>query len=253
MTKLSVCVEMFWEGVAVEKNISRVAELGFDAFEFWGWTGKNLDNIRAAQEKSGLTLAAFCCETEATLTNHTRESQLTDGMRKSAQVAHSLNCSRLIVTTGNEVPGQTFKATMKKVVSGLKLMARVAQEENITLVLEPLNTIVDHRGYWLSRMSDAVSIVEEVGSPRLKILYDIYHQQITEGNLLSNITQHIAHIGHFHAAGVPGRHELVGGELDYGSIFSGIRKSGYDGYIGMEFSPTKPGTKSLKEAVELAK
>ncbi len=252
MTKLSVCIEMFWEGLSPEKKLARVKELGFPAFEFWGWKDKDLDALRAAKDKTGLDAAAFCLSTAAPLVAFKRESDLTEGMKESAAAARRLDCGRLIVTTGNAVPGESFGATRKRVVRGLKALAKVAEDEGITLVLEPLNTLVDHPGYWLTRSADAASIVQEVGSPRLKILFDIYHQQITEGNILANISQHISSIGHFHAAGVPGRHELAGGELDYRSIFAGIAKTNYDGFIGLEFSPTKPERKALTEALSLS-
>lgn len=93
--------------------------------------------------------------------------------------------------------------------------------------------------------------MEEVNSKNLKILYDIYHQQITEGNIISTIERFIHYIGHFHCAGVPGRHELIGGELDYKVIFKKIEKTGYNGFIGLEFSPTKVDDEALKEVLNL--
>lgn len=252
MTKLSVCIEMFWEGLAPEKKLPRVKDLGFSAFEFWGWWDKDLDRLSVAKEKAGLTVAAFCLKTAAPLTKFQRETDLTEGMKESAAAARQLDCGRLIVTTGNAAPGESFSTTRKRVARGLKALAKVAEDEDITLVLEPLNTLVDHPGYWLTRSADAVSLVQEVNSPRLKILFDIYHQQITEGNIIANISQHISSIGHFHAAGVPGRHELVGGELDYRSIFAAVAKTGYDGFIGLEFSPTRPERKALAEALALS-
>jgi hydroxypyruvate isomerase len=252
MVRQSVCIEMFWEGTPEAEKIRRVAGIGFPAIEFWGWGDKDIESISAAAQETGVSVAAFGCKTEAALVACADGAVLAKGVKRSAEVAQALGCSMLIVTTGNEVEGESWGDTRSRVVDGLKAMASAAADENVTLVLEPLNALVDHEGYWLTRSSDAADIIEEVGSPHLKILYDIYHQQITEGNVIANITRYSGLIGHVHAAGVPGRHELAGGELDYRSIFTAIERSGYEGYVGLEFSPEGPEEDALREAMELA-
>jgi hydroxypyruvate isomerase len=127
----------------------------------------------------------------------------------------------------------------------------IRADHGVSLALEPLNPIVDHHGYWLTRMSEAADIFQEVASPNLEILDDLYHQQLTEGNLIANLTLYAPWIGRFHAAGVPGHHELVGGELDYRSILATIEKTGYEGYVGLEFSPTIGEEAALKQALTL--
>ncbi len=140
----------------------------------------------------------------------------------------------------------------RRVVRHLKALTPICEDHGLTLVLEPLNTLVNHHGYWLTRMAHAVDIVEEVGSPSVKILMDLYHQQVQEGNLIANLTRYIPFIGHFHAAGVPGRHELVGGELDYQAIFQAIDATGYQGFVGLEYTPILDTEASLRQALELA-
>jgi hydroxypyruvate isomerase len=243
---------MFWEGMPEEEKISRVGKAGISAIEFWGWKNKDMNKIRAAKDEAGLSVAAFGAQLDTELTACSDAFSLVGGMKKSVEEAKSLDCSRLILTTGNEVDELSFEDTHQRVVNGLKAVAPVVEDAGITLVVEPLNPIVDHRGYWLTKTADAARIVEEVGSANVRILYDIYHQQITEGNVISTINQHLPLIGHFHAAGVPGRHELVGGELDYGNIFSVIGESDYDGFVGLEFSPTKADEEALSEAVACA-
>ncbi len=131
----------------------------------------------------------------------------------------------------------------------LKTLLAVAGEANLTIVREPLNSLVDHPGCWLTRIADAVAILDDVGFERLKLLYDIYHQQITEGNVRQTILENGSWIGHFHAAGVPGRGPLVGGELDYRSIFSRIERGGYKGFVGLEYLPQGREESSLAEAL----
>jgi hydroxypyruvate isomerase len=119
----------------------------------------------------------------------------------------------------------------------LSRAASIAEKAGFTLLLEPLNTHVDHAGYYLDSSAEAAELVRGVASPNLKLLYDIYHMQIMEGNLISTIQRHLDIIGHFHAAGVPGRAELDGGEIDYPRILQFLARSGYRGGFGLEYSP----------------
>jgi hydroxypyruvate isomerase len=113
----------------------------------------------------------------------------------------------------------------------------MAERADVTLLLEPLNTRVDHPGYYLDSSAEAMEIVRSLNNRHLKVLYDIYHMQIMEGNILATIEANISWIGHFHAAGVPGRGELFGCELDYPSIVAKIDSLGYDGAFGLEYFP----------------
>jgi hydroxypyruvate isomerase len=252
MVNLSVCIEMFWRNLPLAERIRRVKAVGYQAFEFWGWQDKDLAQIRAAQQETGLAVAAFGLEPNYCLVDRADDQVVVDGVVESAAVAHSLGCKTMIVTTGNVVANETFEITRRRVVRKLKKMAQAAEEHGVVLVLEPLNSIVDHPGYWLTKLSEAVDIIQEVASPSLKILDDLYHQQLTEGNLITNLTLYAPWIGHFHVAGVPGRHELVGGELDYRHIFAAISQTGYTGYVGLEFSPVGDDEATLKQALTLA-
>ncbi|MDI7276340.1 MAG: TIM barrel protein [Anaerolineae bacterium] len=252
MVQLSVCIEMFWRDLPFEERIRRVARLGFPAFEFWGWEGKDLERIKAAASETGLAVAAIALEPGFSLLRRGYQAELVQGMKETARVARQLGCRTIIATTGNTYDDESYEITRRRVVRHGKALARIAEDNGLALAIEPLNTLVDHHGYWLTRMSQAVDIVEEIGSPAARILDDIYHQQITEGNIIPNLTAYIRHIAHFHTAGHPGRHELVGGELDYRAIFRAIDAAGYTGYVGLEYSPTMDADLSLQQALSLA-
>lgn len=117
----------------------------------------------------------------------------------------------------------------------------------VTLVIEPLNELIDHAGYYLIRSDEAFQIIDEVGSPAVKVVFDIYHQQISEGQLIANITANTSKIAHFHAAGNPGRHELTRGELNYPSIFAAIHETDFDGFVGLEYWPVDDPVSGLRE------
>ncbi|MCL4835541.1 MAG: TIM barrel protein [Caldilineaceae bacterium] len=241
MPKLSVCIEMFWTGqpfVPFQERIRRVAAAGYPAYEFWGWRAKDLDAIAGATAETGLAVAGFAVDPGFALTTPGNDAVMTQAVVEAAAVAHRLQCSSLILTTGNEVAGESWEITRRRVVRKLRAMSHVAAQEGVRICLEPLNPFVDHKHYWLTTMAQAGDIVEEVDSPGLGILYDLYHQQLTEGKLINNLHRHLHQIGHIHTAGVPGRHELLGGENDYAAIFRAIDASGYAGYVGLEFRPT---------------
>ncbi len=181
------------------------------------------------------------------------EKALVQGVSDSADVARSFGGNGVIVTTGNVVAGESYEITRRRVVRKLRKMAAVAADKGITLFLEPLNPFVDHAGYWLVTMAQASDIVAEVDSPALTILYDLYHQQISEGNLIANLQRYAGQIGHIHTAGVPGRHELLGGENDYAALFRAIDAIGYSGHVGLEFRPTLGEEVALTQALALAK
>lgn len=251
MAQLSVCIEMFWRNQPPEKKISMSAELGFKAAEFWGWQGKDIDKIKAAADAAGVKIATFCMATSLPPVNPNAREALKKGLQETIPVARKLGVNRLILTTGNERTKERFEVTKSTVIRNLKALVPILESNGIMLCIEPLNTYVDHLGYWLACMSDAADICAEIDSPWVKILMDIYHQQITEGNIIQTIREYSSLIGHYHCAGVPGRHELVGGELDYRYIFKAIDETGYDAYIGLEFSPTIGETDALKQALSL--
>lgn len=251
MPKLSVCIEMFWRELPYPERIRRVASLGFHAFECWGWQSKDIPRIKEAMEETELPLAAFSLEPSQSLNKRHHVPNLVAGMESTAAVARELGCSTIIATTGNTFDDETFEMTRRRVVRNASAISEVAADNGLTIVIEPLNTLVDHHGYWLTHMSEAADIVQEVSSSSVKILMDFYHQQITEGNIISNLTEYIAEIGHFHAGGVPGRHELVGCEQDYRAIFKAIDATGYTGHVGLEYRPTLAAGTSLKQALGL--
>jgi hydroxypyruvate isomerase len=242
---------MFWPDLAFEERVARVGSLGLPAVEFWSHSNKNLAQMAAAARSAGVAVAGFVCEPGFALTGPLPVADHVQGVRDSATAARALGCSTMIVTTGNVVAGESDDMTRRRILRKLQAMAAVAEQEEVTLVLEPLNPFVDHPGYWLTTMAQAADLVEEVDSHNLKILYDIYHQQMTEGKILANLRRYASKIGHIHVAGAPGRTNLVGGDLDYRAVFAAIDAAGYRGYVGLEFRPAGDGDQALREAMSL--
>lgn len=245
MLQPSVCIEMFWGGVDFAARIPKAAALGYRAVEFWGWWEKDLAAVEKAVKDTGVTVAGCCVKTSFTgdaksLLMPEGKTPFVQAVKDCLAVRDRLGSKRFIVTTGNEIAGVPRAAQHDACVAALRAAAPVAEDGGITLVLEPLNLLVDHAGYYLSTSAEGFQIVGEVDSPSVKLLFDIYHQQITEGNLTPNICRNIDKIGHFHVADHPGRHEPGSGEIYYPYVFKQIADTPYSGYLGLEFSPSNP-------------
>jgi hydroxypyruvate isomerase len=150
--------------------------------------------------------------------------------------------------------GRSDERAIESCVAGLAAAAPLAEEHRVTICLELLNSKVDHADYQGDRTAFGVRVVEAVGSPRVRLLYDIYHMQIMEGDVIRTIRANLGHIAHFHTAGVPGRHELdQTQELNYSGIARAIADAGFDGYLAHEFRPTRDPLSSLREAVAVCR
>jgi len=171
--------------------------------------------------------------------------------RESAEAAKRFETTRMVTLAGKELPGVPREVQHQSVVEGLKAAHDIAARAGATMILEPFNTLVNHPGAYLYSMSEAFAIVREVGGPYLKILFDIYHVQIQEGNVVNTIRKNIASIGHFHVADVPGRHEPGTGEINYAFVFEAIRETGYRDFVGMEYNPTKDPMTTLRDVKRL--
>jgi hydroxypyruvate isomerase len=135
---------------------------------------------------------------------------------------------------------------------GLRRVARAAEDAGVTLALELLNSKVNHPDYQCDHTAWGLRVCELVGSPRVKLLYDIYHMQVMEGDVMRTIRDHHAAFGHYHTAGNPGRNELdETQELNYRAIVRAIRETGYDGYIGQEFIPRGEPVAALRAAFDV--
>jgi len=250
--KLSVCIEMIFNNLPIEERIEQVAATGLKAFEFWGYRGKDLEAIKAKAEALELTIAAFGVDAQASLVDPAGSQLWAEGAAESVRVAKQYGVPGVLATTGNEIQGLERPVQLDAIIAGLKAAAPAAEQEGINIYLEPLNILVDHMGYYLWSSAEGFEILRAVGSPRVKLLYDIYHQQIMEGNLVQNSTNNIDLIGHFHVGDVPGRHQPGTGEINYTNVFARIAQTNYDGYVGLEFGPTGDHAEAVRETMAIA-
>lgn len=265
MVTLGVCLETVFTDLPVEQRITKIAEAGYKAVEFWHPEGTFDGNqVDFEQAKDPAALKQACSQCGVTLNDFAmhawdgsiggspvkaedRETYLTQ-IRKMIEFGKAAGCEKGITLSGTIDPALSRSEMRTNFENALAEAVEISRQENFTLLLEPLNTLVDHPGYYLDSSSEGFDIVRAIDSPNLKILYDVYHMQIMEGNLIATIEKNIDCIGHFHAAGVPGRAELFGTELDYPTILRVIEQTGYQGDFGLEYFPQMPDhSASLKQ------
>jgi hydroxypyruvate isomerase len=203
----------------------------------------------------GLTIVSARAHASLTegLNRPEHHDRLEREIRANLELAVAWGIPVLICFTGNRGNGDD-EAGLAATAAGLRRVARAAEDAGVTLVLELLNSKVDHPDYQCDRTAWGVRVCEAVGSPRVRLLYDIYHMQVMEGDIIRTIERHHAWFGHYHTAGNPGRHELDGTqELHYPAIARAIAATGYAGWLGQEFIPRGDPIAALREAFALCR
>jgi hydroxypyruvate isomerase len=157
-----------------------------------------------------------------------------------------------VITFSGSRDGMSDDEGAKNTIIGLNRVKKIAEDHGVTICMELLNSKLDHKDYMCDHTAWGVKVMEAVDSPRVKLLYDIYHMQIMEGDLVRTIQQNIRWIGHFHTGGVPGRHELDDiQEVQWDGVMRGIVAAKFQGYVAHEFVPTRDPRTSLRQAVDL--
>ena len=255
--QFSVRVEALFRNMKLPQMMEKVAEAGYQGFEFGDWRAQNPAEITQLKNRLGLQCACLVGNRAVNPKGMTlvgpadREAFLAE-IKASTEAAQRFEATRLVTLTGNELPSVPREAQHKSIVEGLKRAHDVVAPHGVTLIVEPLNTLVNHQGYYLNHMVEAFEIVREVSSPYVKILFDIYHVQIMDGNLIDTIRKNLASVGHFHVGDVPGRHEPGTGEINYVNVFRAIRETGFRDFVAMEYVPSKDPMTTLSEVRAMA-
>ncbi len=243
--RICIPVPCFFSRMDFSDAIRKIGELGFDAAETYAWKHLDLDKVRATCEETGVELLSMCT-TEFNMTNPEKRTDWLNGLKESCAAANRVGASKLITQVGADT-GEERAKQHASIVAALEQAQPILEDSGITLMIEPLNTYVDHKGYYLWSSKEAFDIVRAINHPLVRVVYDIYHQQIMEGNIIPSILNNLEWIAHLHSAGHPGRIELQLGENDYKVIFAAVDQAGYTGACGLEYNPTMDSVESLKE------
>ena len=252
--KQSICYPIFKsKDMELDELFKTAAEIGYAAVELWS-RGDDFERVVSAAHSHGLAVASMCGHASLPdgLNKRSNHDRIEAELRESIDLAAKHGIPGVICFSGNRQPFQTGMEAIQAVADGFRRIAPYAEEKGINLNMELLNSKVNHPGYQCDHTAWGAAVCERVNSPRVKLLYDIYHMQIMEGDLIRTIRENIKWIGHFHTAGNPGRNDMDDTqELNYAGICQAIADTAYDLYVGHEFVPKGDLIEALRQTFQL--
>lgn len=232
-------------------RITRCAEAGIECVEFWWWRDKDLRAVAERLQETGIGLTTFITQPEGGLVDPRLHDAFVAGVEESSRIAASLGCQGLLVLVGSRVAAADRSSQLHTIAEGLRRSAPVAAEHDITLLVEPVNTRTEDPEFFLDSTLDGLAIVEQVDSPNVRLLYDLFHSTVMGEDFESAIGNRAGLIGHIHVADFPGRHEPGTGTIDWHRFFDWLDRVGYSGRIGLEYKPAADTPTSLEHVRSL--
>lgn len=244
MATFSAYLNVVFDDVPIPRRVGRAASAGFEGFEVYGTS--DLEKIAAERDEYEIEWVTLTPALPS-LIDPTKGDDAIEALHNVIDLARDLRCRNVVLIADEKQPKLTRSRQVEQVVSTLREVALRAEKADVCLLIEPLNSR-EHPERILHTVSETVPVVEKVDSPNVKLLFDVYHEQISAGDVITTFRASIDQIGHVHIADTPGRHEPGTGELNYEGILEAIDASTYDGYVGCEFTPTT----ELSDIVETA-
>jgi hydroxypyruvate isomerase len=252
--KLSIMLWTVFRGQPLPQRLEKVAEAGYHAVEFVdefkGWSKEDFAAARKKRAEFGIACDATC-GVWPTLADAGNRDTFLAGLQDFVPTMHELETTRMVMQTGNVVPGLSREQMHANCVETLKRGGDIAAQNNIELLVENIDP-EENPKYFLTSCAEGFDIVRAVGNPHVKFLCDFFHEQIAEGNLIKKLDKNIDLIGLVHVADVPGRHEPGTGEIHYPNIYRKLAELNYNRYIAMEFLPVGEPVAALRKAREEA-
>lgn len=246
--KYSLCIEPVFTEYDFCERVIKAKECGADAIEFWDPEPRDLPALARICERENMPVAAMSVAKSWNVRLNADRSAVLRQLERTVELGRAIGCRTFIGLAGDTTSRPDRQDTV--LVENLKAAAEMLEKAGVCLVVEPLNTLVDHKGYYLDSAREAFNIIKAVNSPAVKVLYDCYHMQIMEGNVLDTVMANLNWIGHFHSAAVPGRNEPYRGELYYPLLVKKLAAASYSGYFGMEFWPAGDAAQAVRQSLD---
>lgn len=255
----SVMLWTVFKDLPFEQRLEKIVEAGYKNVELVGeyhkWSEAEFTRNNAKRKELGVKFDTTAGLKHAVGNPHERDALLAD-VRKELHIMETLECPAVIVMSGNVVPGMPREMQHQSCIEGLKKAAALVEGKKINgepvrLLLENIDP-EENPKYYMTSVAEGFDIVRAVNHPQVQLLYDFYHEQIAEGNLIEKLEKNIQYVGLVHIADVPGRHEPGTGEINYSNIFKKLADLKYNRLAAMEFYPTTDPVGKLREAREMA-
>jgi hydroxypyruvate isomerase len=247
VTRWSACIEMLFatEYPVFADRVAAAKSAGFDAVEFWATSNKGLNGVQNALSVSSVSVAGILAEPRPKLCDPSTHREFLNGLPTSVAAAQQLGAKLMIATTGDALSGVSRGEQHEALVAVYSAAADVLSGSGIVLAIEPLNDRVDHKGYYLTSTAEGLDIVDEVGRPEVKLLYDIYHSAVMGEDTATVLAGRVDRVAHVHLADAPGRHEPGTGSMDWRARLAWLEANGYRGRVGLEYRPSADTVGSL--------
>ncbi len=245
--QLAPCIEwMFADQYTAMGDRVRAADaLGYRLGEFHLWRDKDIAGTAAALAQTGSKLTAICVDPRRSMVDPAQHDELVESFRESLVAAKALGSPAMILASGFTRENVSREAHVDAAVAVLKRVVTLAEAEGVIILLEPLNDRVEHPGMFLVSTTLGLDIVEAVGSPNLKLLFDVYHSAVMGEDMMEVLTGRIHLVHHVQVADMPGRNEPGTGTIDWSKVMQTLRDLSYEGALGLEYRPTLPPAESL--------
>ncbi len=245
----SVSLDTIFQSVPSLDQLKKLHGMGYRYVEWKGFPQQDSSVLVDLLKNSSLACHAMGMP-ESSLADSSLHTQFVEHLHQALEMTKVFG-NRLVVCGVGSATEESHEAQLEAMVVGLELCIPLLEKYGCHLLIEPRNTRIDNKGYALSRTGDAAAVLKIVDDPHVQLLYNIYHQQISEGNICIRLEKYLPWIGHIRAGGVPGRAELNSGELSYRRIFSFLEGLGYTGNIGLEYFPKRPPFEGLESCMML--
>lgn len=249
-TKFAINAEIWWGNLPFLDRIKKAKQFGFSGVEFWPFEDKPLDDTIKLCGDLGVEIAQFTAwGFSPGMNDPANHKKLVEQITKACEVANRLKCRKMTVVGGNDQKGMTQEQMHANITEGLRLVAPIAEAHKVMLILEPMNVRVDHKGHCLYGSPAAVKICRDVKSPMVKINWDLYHMQLSEGDLCGRLKDGIDQLGYAQVADTPGRHEPGTGEVHYNRVLKQLDALGYRDFVGLENWPIAGEEEAIKRVL----
>jgi len=244
---LSPCIEWHFadENPDMGDRIRASAAAGYAAGEFHLWRDKDVDSASQALDQTGVRLTGICVDPRRSLVDPAQHDEFLQAVEESLVAAKKLGSPPMIIASGFTREGVSEAEHFAAAASVLRRAATLAEAADVMLLLEPLNDRVEHPGMWLVSTSKGLDLIEAVGNPRLRLLYDVYHSAVMGEDMAEVLRGRLHLVHHVQVADMPGRNEPGTGTIDWPGVMRTLRELGYEGSIGLEYRPTMPILESL--------
>jgi hydroxypyruvate isomerase len=258
-TRITHSVMLWTLKGSFKEKLEAAARSGFESVQMVGeyaeWTDADVDRVKKLARSLHLGMDVLIATPDwptrpVSMVDPAQRDNFLADVRAAIRYAQKLEVPQILLMSGNTIPGRTHEEQFASLLEGSKRAGDLVATANLTAIVEPLNSLVNHKGFFLTTCVEGARLIRQVDNPHVRLLFDIYHEQVQIGNVIHTLTDAADVVAVFHIADNPGRNDPGSGEINYQNVYKAIRKTGYRGYVAMEYLPIGDQVQSLTTALK---